>query len=186
MPNKFNRRKSELLGMPFGTASGKLRKMVMFHLLQKHGENICFKCEKLILNADELSLEHKQAWLKGGESLFWDLNNIAFSHRGCNLREGWVKREIVDGKLWSSSCKNSLPVAAFHKETRQRTGYAFLCKKCANDKRRKVKATGDCTNCGARRDTKAFRVSHNICMECHYTQAARSRARRRDEVSLPD
>ncbi|MFL6211126.1 MAG: HNH endonuclease [Pyrinomonadaceae bacterium] len=139
----------------------------MLHLLQRHGENACFKCGKLILRADELTLEHKQAWRANGAALFWDLDNIAFSHAQCNLRTGWVKREVVDGMLWCSVCKQSLPISCFHKESRQRTGYALLCKECANAKRRKVKAQGDCQSCGARRGTRPFRGSHNICLECH-------------------
>jgi hypothetical protein len=55
------RRKSDILGMPFGTACNRLRRMVMFELLQRHKENVCFKCGNLILKADDLSLEHKEA-----------------------------------------------------------------------------------------------------------------------------
>ena len=58
--NPRGARKSAFLGMPHGTAANRLRKMVMFHLLQKHGENICFQCGEKIATADELSIEHKQ------------------------------------------------------------------------------------------------------------------------------
>jgi hypothetical protein len=159
-------RKSDILGMPFGTACNRLRRMVMFSLLQRYEENVCFKCGKLILQASDLSLEHKEAWQNSGPSLFWDLDNIAFSHQQCNLRVGVVRREIIDGKLWCSSCKQFLLISCFHKESRQRTGYALQCKNCANAKRRKVKAQGDCMDCGAKRGTQAFRVTHNICLKC--------------------
>lgn len=172
---KSNQLKSDILGMPFGTACNRLRRIVMFSLLEKHGENVCFKCGKLITKADELSLEHKTAWQNIGASLFWDLDNIAFSHVGCNLPTGFVRREIVDGKLWCSSCKSLHPVSLFHKETRQRTGYALLCKKCSNAKRKKVKAQGDCRYCGAQRGTRNFRISHNICIECHQNRVKRRR-----------
>jgi len=165
--SKSNQRKAEILGMPFGTACNRLRRMVMFSLLQRYRENVCFKCGKLILKADDLTLEHKEAWQNVGSSLFWNLDNIAFSHQLCNLRVGVVRREIVDGTLWCSSCKHYLSVSCFHKESRQRTGYALLCKNCANAKRRKVKAQGDCNHCGAARGTRPFRIGHNICMKCH-------------------
>lgn len=77
--------KSAVLGMPHGTAVNRLRKNILFHLLKKHGENICFKCGKEIETADTLSIEHKEPWQSNLSSqLFWDLENIAFSHMFCN------------------------------------------------------------------------------------------------------
>lgn len=40
--NKYNKKKSEQLGMPLGTASAKLRKSILFNLLKEAGKNICF------------------------------------------------------------------------------------------------------------------------------------------------
>jgi len=162
-------RKLEILGIPFGTACNRLRRMVMFDLLRRHQENVCFKCGKMILKTEDLTLEHKETWLDGGSSLFWDLNNIAFSHKQCNLRKGFVRREIMDGTLWCSNCTHYKPISCFHRERKQRTGYALLCKDCSNSKRREVRATGNCNHCGAVRGTRAFRRSHNICMKCHNT-----------------
>ena len=175
MSRHSQRRKAEVLGMPFGTACSKLRRIVMFHLLQRHGENTCYVCRETIPSPEELTIEHKEAWQASGPELFWDVNNIAFAHHRCNLRTGLVRREIVDGKLWCSSCKQFLPVPSFHKDRRQRTGYALLCKDCNNARRRKVRAQGDCIHCGAERGTRPFRVSHNICLDCH---EARVRERR--------
>ena len=162
-----NQRRSEILGIPFGTACNKLRRMVMFDLLHRHEENVCFKCGKIIIRVEDLTLEHKEAWQDIGAHLFWDLSNIAFSHRQCNLPTGIVRREIVDGTLWCSNCKQYKSISCFHRERKQRTGFALLCKDCSNFKRREVKAQGDCNNCGAVRGTRAFRMSHNICMKCH-------------------
>jgi hypothetical protein len=58
--SKSGARKSAFLGMPHGTAANRLRKMILFNLLQRHGENVCFKCSKFIETADELSIEHKR------------------------------------------------------------------------------------------------------------------------------
>lgn len=71
------------LGMGYGTAMNRLRKNVLFRLVQDLGRDDCFKCGLKIATALELSLEHKIPW-NGDAELFWDLDNIAFSHRACN------------------------------------------------------------------------------------------------------
>lgn len=96
-----NKRKDEALGMPHGTAANKLRKMIMFSLLKKYGENFCFKCGGEIETVDALSIEHKEPWLSAEEpkQSFFDLGNIAFSHLDCNIRReyfGRVERVCFD------------------------------------------------------------------------------------------
>jgi len=83
--NYGNKKKAEQLGMPYGTANGRLRKQILFHLLERHGENVCFQCGEKIECADVLSIEHKKPWLDESVDLFWDLDNIAFSHLKCNI-----------------------------------------------------------------------------------------------------
>lgn len=83
-----NQKKSAVLGMPFGTACNRLRKVVLFHILVKHDENVCHRCNQKIEDVSELSIEHIEPWENAGESakgLFWDVNNIAFSHLHCNV-----------------------------------------------------------------------------------------------------
>ena len=83
-----NKRRHEQLEMPFGTAQNRLRKMILFELLQKTGLNICFQCGKNIETIEELSIEHKIPWLDSDnpKELFFDLENIAFSHLSCNCK----------------------------------------------------------------------------------------------------
>lgn len=81
-----NEKKSAFLGIPFGTACNKLRKIVLFNILKKHGENLCKRCGKEIEFISELSLEHIKPWEGISVELFWDLNNIGFSHLHCNVR----------------------------------------------------------------------------------------------------
>lgn len=159
MSKPSQQRKANVLGMPFGTACYKLSRMVMFHLLQRHAENVCLKCGETIESPDQLTIEHKEAWLASGAASFWDMGNIAFAHSHCNLRTGWVRREIIDGKLWCSSCKQFLPTSCFHKDRHQRTCYALLCRGCSNARRAKVNAHGDCYHCGAKRGTCPFRAA---------------------------
>lgn len=78
--------KEIVLGMAWGTAAHRLRKQMMFRLVQKCREDICFRCGNKIESALELSLDHIKDWENVDVVLFWDLDNIAFSHRNCNVK----------------------------------------------------------------------------------------------------
>ena len=82
-----NQKKTIQLGIPVGTATHKLRKMIMFRMIQKAGLDTCFQCGKKIETIEELSIEHKIPWLdsENPKELFFDLENIAFSHLKCNV-----------------------------------------------------------------------------------------------------
>jgi hypothetical protein len=58
--------------------------LLLFRSLKRLGENICHSCSKEIELVDELSIEHKKPWEGISAELFWDLENIAFSHIRCN------------------------------------------------------------------------------------------------------
>lgn len=91
MSRKTNEEKRKQLGMPFGTAAGQLRKSLLFQYVKLAKGAICFHCNKPIDTIEEFSIEHKIPWLHSGNArkLFFDLNNIAFSHLFCNLSEGY-------------------------------------------------------------------------------------------------
>lgn len=78
-------RKDRQLGMPFGTACNRLRKAVMHELVRRLGLDRCLKCGESIETPEDLSLDHRRPWLGVSPDLFWDVNNIAFSHIRCNL-----------------------------------------------------------------------------------------------------
>lgn len=82
-----NQKKTDQLGMPIGTASGRLRKTIIFQLLKETNKNFCFQCGAEIETEKDLSIEHKVPWLdsENPKELFFDLNNIAFSHLICNV-----------------------------------------------------------------------------------------------------
>lgn len=82
-----NEEKTKQLGMPIGTATAILRKNIMFSLIKQLQLNNCFRCGKEIKIVDDLSIEHKEAWLHSGKpvELFFSLDNIAFSHLKCNI-----------------------------------------------------------------------------------------------------
>lgn len=140
-------RKSAFLGMPHGTACNRLRKMIMFDLLRKHGENVCFKCSEKIKTAEELSIEHKQPWEGVSVELFWSMDNIAFSHLRCNrnhrYKSGGAKRRRVgpEGTAWCRNCKAFLPVSAFSRHRERWNGLQPWCNGCMKARHDKSRRT---------------------------------------------
>src|SRR5437763_682257 len=115
----IERRKAEQLGMALGTAMGQLRALVMFDLLARLGRDKCFRCGERIATARHVSVEHKRNWLDRDPLLFWDLSNIAFSHRRCNSQaasrvaqgksNGGRYRKIgPEGTAWCGNCREFL------------------------------------------------------------------------------
>lgn len=80
-------KKTEQLGIPHGTASARLRKSLMFSLAKKCELITCHQCGEEIETEQELSIDHKIPWLDSDNpvGLFYDLDNIAFSHLKCNI-----------------------------------------------------------------------------------------------------
>lgn len=76
--------------MPFGTAANRLRKAILFDLVCRLGLDVCHHCEKKIEDIDNFSIEHKTPWLDSDDpvGLFFDMENIAFSHLKCNSVAG--------------------------------------------------------------------------------------------------
>jgi hypothetical protein len=108
-----NQKKNDTLGMPYGTASNRLRKILLFECLKRHSENVCFRCDQEILKVEELSIEHKKPWEGLDPKLFWDLENVTFSHLGCNrpLRPTSVQRIFPpEGAGWCAFCKSMKPI----------------------------------------------------------------------------
>ena len=115
---------SSQLGIHVSTANARLRKMILFRLVVMTGLDNCFVCGAKISAIDELSIEHKQPWLDRDPSLFWDLDNIAFSHRRCNRPH---PRQVLHGrqKAYQDGCRCVECKAAHatnNREWRWRTG----------------------------------------------------------------
>jgi hypothetical protein len=138
-----NEHKAETLGMPFGTASGKLRKMILFDLLKRHNENVCVRCHESIILIEDLSIEHIKPWEGIDAKLFWDLNNIAFSHIACNKPHvyrgsGSHKRKIgPEGTSWCIGHQEFLDKSSFYKNPRQWTGCEQYCIECTGNRDRR-------------------------------------------------
>ena len=140
-----NEVKAAQLGMPYGTAIQRLRKKIIFQLVQETGRDSCFKCNLKIISIDELSIEHKQPWLYISTELFWDLDNIAFSHVACNRPDrpnhgrGIPRNKITppEGTAWCNRHKEFLPKHQFSSNKSHWTGVHTLCKVCQHYNRNK-------------------------------------------------
>lgn len=116
--------------------------MILFDVLSRHGENVCYRCRKVISSSEELSIEHKKPWQNVDTALFWDLGNIAFSHLSCNIRHAALgnkkglgksptnKKLLPPGQSWCSGCKTPKPLSDFNKNASKPRGVCTECKDC--------------------------------------------------------
>lgn len=123
------------LGMLPATAMSKLRKVVFFNQLKKHNENVCVRCGQEIVSPNELSIEHIKPWEGISVELFWDLNNVAFSHLKCNVPHnrwgGRNKRKVGPvGTAWCIGHQQFLPDFQFAKSSWNWSGFQKYCKGC--------------------------------------------------------
>lgn len=83
----MSKQKTLLLGENFSTASHKLRKMILFSLVQKLELDNCHRCTLKIEKIEHFSIEHIEAWQSATDPIesFYSLDNIAFSHLNCNI-----------------------------------------------------------------------------------------------------
>ncbi len=154
MAKNSSQSKAEFLGMPYGTAANRLRKMLMFKFAQELGYDYCFACGKKINEIEDLSIEHKKPWFNrdNGIELFWDIDNIAFSHLKCNipdrtnfltaaaLKSKSLRKENKGpiGTSWCNSCKTFKEFSEFWKSSSKRyNGLQEHCKECQKARKRK-------------------------------------------------
>lgn len=125
---KHNTKKATQLGMPIGTASNRLKKMIMFALLATQGLDVCHQCSNKILTVDELSVEHKEPWLDSEDPVrkFFDLANISFSHLNCNIAAARKVNKLQltdDERATRKREKNAISQRKIYTSERRRTKY---------------------------------------------------------------
>ena len=92
----------ESLGMSQSTAHRQLTKKLLYAFMLKAGETKCYRCKKPLLFED-FSMDHKEVWRNkpNAYELYFDLDNIAFSHQHCNSgaakKGGWNKGKVTHG-----------------------------------------------------------------------------------------
>lgn len=131
-----NIKKEKQLGMSYGKASGILRKNILFSLVKKCNMNYCFQCGAEIETERELSIEHKIPYLDSENpvDLFFNLDNIAFSHLSCNVAAGAKKsmsKETHPSWEWykkgcrCKECKeiNTIKVKEYRTRKKERNTY---------------------------------------------------------------
>jgi len=94
-------KKNRQLGMNVSTASNRLRKLLLFDLAGKLNLLKCYRCGGLIKIIEEFSVEHKIRWQDSKEpaKLFFDLDNIAFSHLRCNIKDSRTNNVPHKGRM---------------------------------------------------------------------------------------
>ena len=92
MPIK--KEKIKQLGMNPATASGRLNKQLLYNLGDRLGLQWCYHCATKIESVKDMSIEHKIPWLHSEDpvSLYFDLDNIAFSHKSCNYSSRRIRK----------------------------------------------------------------------------------------------
>ena len=140
-----NALKNKALGMPYGTAASKLRKILLFELSKNQNLDKCFRCGRAIINLEDFSIDHKQSWLFSEDPVkyFFDPTNIAFSHLKCNVlasSSGFKvghsyirkkeKRLPYSSESWCSMCKLSKPISKFGANKSKSNQLATECLDC--------------------------------------------------------
>ena len=98
----------------------------MYELAKKAGLSRCHRCKLLITDVAEFSVEHIEPWLWNDVKLFWDINNIAFSHLSCNSASAQVKTECGSYSRYLRGCRCPVCVNEYkirkkiHDDTRYR------------------------------------------------------------------
>jgi hypothetical protein len=119
-------KKSSQLGMNFSKASHLLKRRILFRFLERLGETKCYRCSEE-MTYDSFSVDHVKDWLDRDPLLFWDLDNIKFSHKKCNIRSS---RKTSTCK----TCGKSEPEVTIRKWNR-------VCTDCKNSRKRVPKMT---------------------------------------------
>lgn len=141
----MNEKKDKKLGMYLGTAYHKLRKALLFDLVRRLKLDVCYRCSSPVNEIDNFSIDHKKAWLNSEDpvGLFFDLENIAFSHLSCNIKAKVTVKKSKEGEYWCSRCKSSLRLEKFYTLSRAIHGTCIECaKRDAREYKRKKKERG--------------------------------------------
>lgn len=127
-----SKRATEFLGINYGTARGQLTRLILFDLAKKANLDTCYRCGKKIETVKEFSIEHKEAWFNNNKDLFWDMDNIAFSHFRCNCQEPNLQRrkDNGDNKAWCSICEEWKDKKHFNKKASRWNGVSNECRDC--------------------------------------------------------
>lgn len=139
----YIKKREELLEMSLGKARNIMIKSLLFDLAGKCGLNNCYRCGGEIKNVDDFHIDHKESWINhpNGKKLYFDVNNLAFSHGWCNVAEGGKTQRKIgpEGTSWCHSCETFLPERAFNNRKNRWNGLDYECVFCKSDRYVKTK-----------------------------------------------
>lgn len=95
-----HRKKTSQLGMHPATAAHQLRTDLLYQAYVTILGCRCFRCGEPI-DRKTFSIDHIDNWLDSDDPIerFFDLNNISFSHLGCNVSAARRGRRKTDEEL---------------------------------------------------------------------------------------
>jgi hypothetical protein len=98
----YKAKKSEQLGMPIDKARDMIKKRFMLHLAEQLGVNFCYQCGEPV-TTDDMSIEHKISFVGAEDPLttFFDMDNIALSHKKCNTAARRTDKPTVHPSMHS-------------------------------------------------------------------------------------
>lgn len=136
----WNKKKDGQLGMSYGTANYRLQRTILFHLIQMAGLDYCFQCGQRIESIKELSVEHKVPWLDSQQprELFFNIDNIAFSHRKCNYAAKRNEKPEMTTLLCSRCGEEFETRVCFvkgHQKSRRQQNF-YCSQECAGNKKK--------------------------------------------------
>lgn len=133
-----NKKWKAQLGLCPTSATNRLKKNIIFEYAKRLGLGNCYRCGEE-LSVKDFTIDHKKNWLDIDLNLFWDVDNIAFSHFYCNSvnsssKQALRKRTSKECK----ECKEFLPLNSFGKTTIN--GFRSYCNPCRINRRREGKS----------------------------------------------
>jgi hypothetical protein len=148
MEETSNEKKRRLLGQPYGTANGQLRKLLLFKFAKQLGLGSCHRCSVLIDDIEDFSIEHTVPWEGAVNPVetFFNLDTIAFSHLRCNsgagLRHKGLRESTKHGIIrYDNGCRCEICVTAHSDKARnwkRKNNYRGINQSDRPFKRRKV------------------------------------------------
>ena len=119
-------KKKMQLGMNPSTASHRLVKDILWELIKQTGQDLCCKCGEP-MTRETFSIEHITPWIDSEDpvGLYFDLENIAFSHLSCNISDarrphaGRISHGTVAGYNYHA-CRCDMCTSALRNHKRER------------------------------------------------------------------
>lgn len=169
---------TEQLGISSGAARHTLVQSLLLAYATKLGCHICYKCGLPVESINDMSIDHRIPWRNENNAidLFFDLDNIAITHKPCNTVDRPHRKECPVGMSWCGYHKASHLVEEFSPGLRW-NGLDGSCKEAHRLRAAAYEAQNprfSCPECGTK--------MRKVCRGCGYDlPMARYMALRRSE-----